>query len=170
MAEKKRQQQEDAPESTNAFRSEGPRIGTITSIAADGRVLVDFPGNSLGPVSARLTTSAKERLRDAPPVGRDVLLVFEGDDPCRPVIIDTLYSMIDEITDQPAHGIEGEAPEEVSVDRKRIVIDAEKEIVLRCGDASITLTSAGKVLIRGNYLLSRSAGANRIRGGSVQIN
>ncbi|NMC74697.1 MAG: DUF2345 domain-containing protein [Geobacteraceae bacterium] len=96
--------------------------------------------------------------------------MFEGRDPCRPVIIDTLYSIIDEITDQPADGIEGQAPEEVSVDRKRIVIDAEKEIVLRCGDASITLTSAGKVLIRGNYLLSRSAGANRIRGGSVQIN
>lgn len=170
MAEKERQQQAEALDSGNSCQSEGPRIGTITSIAADGRILVDFPGNSLGPVPARLTTSAKGRLRESSPVGRDVLLVFEGRDPCRPVIIDTLYSIIDEITDQPADGIEGQAPEEVSVDRKRIVIDAEKEIVLRCGDASITLTSAGKVLIRGNYLLSRSAGANRIRGGSVQIN
>ena len=29
---------------------------------------------------------------------------------------------------------------------------------------------AGKVLIRGAYLLSRSSGVNRIKGGSVQIN
>ena len=47
---------------------------------------------------------------------------------------------------------------------------AESEIVLRCGEASITLTRAGKVLIRGTYLLSRSSGVNRIKGGSVQIN
>ena len=35
---------------------------------------------------------------------------------------------------------------------------------------NIMLTRAGKVLIRGAYLLSRSSGANRIKGGSVQIN
>ena len=32
------------------------------------------------------------------------------------------------------------------------------------------LTRAGKVLIQGAYLLSRSTGVNRIKGGSVQIN
>lgn len=170
MAEKKKLHPESNPILSNSCHTGGPRIGTIASIAADGRMLVDFPDNSLGSVPARLTSSAKERLLQSPLVGRDVLLVFEDNDPCRPVIIDTLYSMIDEMTDQLTHVLEGQAPEEVTVDRKRIVIDAEKEIVLRCGDASITLTSAGKVLIRGNYLLSRSAGANRIKGGSVQIN
>ena len=49
-------------------------------------------------------------------------------------------------------------------------ITAEKEIVLKCGKASITLTKAGKVIIRGTYLLNRSSGVNRIKGGSVQIN
>ena len=44
------------------------------------------------------------------------------------------------------------------------------EIELRCGKASLILTRAGKVLIRGAYLLSRSSGVNRIKGGSVQIN
>ena len=50
------------------------------------------------------------------------------------------------------------------------MLTAEHEIVLRCGKASLTLTRAGKVLIRGTYLLSRSSGVNRIKGGSVQIN
>jgi len=44
------------------------------------------------------------------------------------------------------------------------------QLVLRCGRASITLTAAGKVLIEGAYVSSRSTGVNRIKGGSVQIN
>ena len=47
---------------------------------------------------------------------------------------------------------------------------ADREITLRCGKASITLTGAGKLLLHGAYLLSRSLGVNRIKGGSVQIN
>ena len=55
-------------------------------------------------------------------------------------------------------------------DDEKLILTAEKEIVLRCGLASITLTRAGKVILRGAYLLSRSSGVNRIKGGSVQIN
>ena len=51
----------------------------------------------------------------------------------------------------------------MTADGKRVTVSADQEIVLKCGDASITLTAAGKVLIRGAYLLSRSSGANRIK-------
>ena len=40
----------------------------------------------------------------------------------------------------------------------------------RSPEASITLTRAGKVLIQGSYVSSRSTGVNRIKGGSVQLN
>jgi hypothetical protein len=43
-------------------------------------------------------------------------------------------------------------------------------LVLRCGKARITLTRAGKVLVEGTYISSRSSGVNRIRGGSVHLN
>jgi hypothetical protein len=59
---------------------------------------------------------------------------------------------------------------EASVDGERLEFTASREMVFRCGEASITLTRAGKVLIQGCYLLSRSSGVNRIKGGSVQIN
>jgi hypothetical protein len=59
---------------------------------------------------------------------------------------------------------------EADVDGERLVLSAEREIVLRCGRSSITLTRAGKILIKGAYLLTRSSGVNRIKGGSVQIN
>ncbi|MDX2148819.1 MAG: hypothetical protein SFZ23_14995 [Planctomycetota bacterium] len=61
-------------------------------------------------------------------------------------------------------------PFEVHADDERVSLTARNEISIRCGRASITLTRAGKVLIKGAYVLSRSTGANRIKGGSVQIN
>jgi len=56
------------------------------------------------------------------------------------------------------------------VDDQRVELTAEREIVLRCGDASITLTRAGKVIIKGAYILSRSSGYNKIKGAAVDIN
>ena len=58
----------------------------------------------------------------------------------------------------------------VVIDGEQLTVTADREIVLRCGEASITLTRAGKVIIRGAYVVSRSSGANRIKGACVQIN
>jgi len=59
---------------------------------------------------------------------------------------------------------------EAKVDGKKVTLTGEDEVTLKCGKASITLTKAGKVLIKGEYVLSRSSGVNRIKGGAVQIN
>jgi len=56
------------------------------------------------------------------------------------------------------------------VDGERVVMQADRELELRCGDASIVLTRAGKVLIKGNFVLTRSRGANKIKGAYVDIN
>jgi hypothetical protein len=59
---------------------------------------------------------------------------------------------------------------ELENDGERLIVTAKTQLVLRCGKASITLTNAGKVLIEGAYVSSRSTGVNRINGGSVQLN
>jgi hypothetical protein len=59
---------------------------------------------------------------------------------------------------------------EITADGERMLVTAKDQLVLRCGKASITLTKAGKVLIEGAYVSSRSSGVNRIKGGSVQLN
>jgi len=56
----------------------------------------------------------------------------------------------------------GPAPRpDALLDGQRLELTAERDIVLRCGAASITLTREGKILIEGTYLLSRSRGVNR---------
>jgi hypothetical protein len=60
--------------------------------------------------------------------------------------------------------------DDVTVDGKRIVLEGREEVVIQCGEAGVTLTRAGEILIRGNYLLNRSSGVNRIMGGSVPRN
>jgi hypothetical protein len=150
---------------------EGMRVGKIVAVNKAGEVFVDFPGSTNNAVKARFTGSLNlNKLRAAASGRRDILIVFENSDPDLPIIIDTMHSMLDEVTETTAVVLEGEKPEDIMVDGRRITFDAQDEIVLRCGKSSITLTKAGKVLIRGAYLLSHSSGLNRIKGGSVQIN
>lgn len=91
-------------------------------------------------------------------VGRDVLLAFPDGDTAHPVVLGVLQ------------GDPAQSPVLVQADGSRVAVRAGEELVLECGKASITLTRAGKILIRGAYVLSRSSGVNRIKGGSVQIN
>lgn len=58
----------------------------------------------------------------------------------------------------------------VEADGRKISVDAAQQLVLRSGKASITLTAAGEVIIRGEYVLTRSTGVNQIKGASIQIN
>jgi hypothetical protein len=150
-------------------KAEGVTIGSILRIDADGSVWVDFAGNPAGPVRARLASTMADRLRSMPS-GADltVVLVFENNDASRPVVLDAIC---DRVADTPLPAsVDSSEVDDVRVDGQRVTFDAKKEIVLRCGKSSITLTRAGKVLIRGAYLLNRSSGVNRIKGGSVQIN
>ncbi|UCC71421.1 MAG: hypothetical protein JSV86_13625 [Gemmatimonadota bacterium] len=56
-----------------------------------------------------------------------------------------------------------EAPDE-------LVVEARKNLVLKCGDGSITIRADGKILIKGKDLVSHARRVNRIKGGSVAIN
>jgi hypothetical protein len=152
-------------------RIEGVRVGTIVKVDETGEVLVDFPGNPEGPVAARVTSAfAIKKLKRAVATRQEVLLAFENNDPGLPIIIDSLHNDVEQTTGSEAFALQTEDLDEILVDGKRVTFDAKEEIVLRCGKASMTLTRAGKVLIRGAYLLNRSSGVNRIKGASVQIN
>jgi len=112
-------------------------------------------------------------------IGRQVALLFASGDLRRPVIMGFIHNPLDELLENfslPVENIEASptphaaSQDVVKVDGRQVVIEGQEEVVLKCGEASITLTKAGKIVIRGKYLLSRASGVNRILGGSVQVN
>jgi len=143
-------------------------VGQLVGIDDSGVPMVDYPGNPAGaPLGAMCTARF-----DQGAIGRSAALLFADGDAAKPLIIGLIHSPLDEIVaaTQQGRGSNGLPNLDVQADGERVVLAANKEIVLKCGKASITLTRAGKVLLRGTYLLSRSSGVNRIKGGSVQLN
>lgn len=168
-------------------------IGEFLGFNAAGEPLVVYPGTEVALTALSTVVVTNEHS------GRQVALLFANGDTSKPVIMGLIYSpLMDilsnaEIVSDEEISLEkvnsSSSPEDVNadansnsdacktqesntayVDGDKVVIEGKEEIVLKCGEASITLTKAGKILIRGKYLLNRSSGVNRILGGSVQVN
>ncbi len=153
-------QRQRTPESKH--RIDGVVIGLLVGFDEGGSPLVAFPGyawsSSDSDAGTRTRTVTDLGVED---IGRELALMFENGDPAYPLVLGRMHRP----DGAPARG--GVIAE---TDGERLELRADQEIVLRCGRASITLTRAGKILLRGAYLLSRSSGVNRVKGGSVQIN
>ena len=139
----------------------GAVIGILIGFKDEGCTpLVLFPGQS----SSAAVAAASAIDVHGTHIGRQVVLIFENGDSRRPIIVGLLKStQAWPLPEQPGQV-------EVDADGERLIVSAREQLVLRCGKASITLTKAGKILIDGAYISSRSSGVNRIKGGSVQLN
>jgi hypothetical protein len=139
----------------------GVVTGVLIGFADDGRTpLVLFQGQ---PGQAALRAACTVDLQGQH-IGRQVALMFEHGEPRRPVVIGLLRGA----GEWPLAGPPGHV--EVDSDGERLIVSARQQLVLKCGKASITLTKAGKVLIRGTYVSNRSSGVVSIAGGAVKIN
>lgn len=155
-------------------RIEGVVVGWLGPVntASGAQVMV---ARGAEPIAARALVAVA-----AADEGREVALLFEAGDPTKPMIMGFIQRLAPVATaplvDTVTSADEGERDEgpmqamDVQADGERVVLSGKKEIVLQCGKASITLTRAGKILIRGAYVLTRSSGVNRILGGTVEIN
>jgi uncharacterized protein DUF6484 len=132
-----------------AIQLEAVTVGQLVGITEGGDLLVDFAANAQDkPIVARTTIHL-----GADDVGRDIVLVFENGDPTKPIVMGGLVTP------------------RTTVDVPSVLeFEAEDRVLLRCGEASITLTRAGKVIINGKYVSSSATGLNRIRGGAVHVN
>jgi hypothetical protein len=162
-------------------------IGSLSAFDDQGKPLVSHPLISNARPIPAITTQGLSHQH----LGRQVALMFVNGQLNQPIIVglihSPLYALLENMTvaTTPAENVDAdvvvfESPlpetekpdlsQTLRVDGKRVVIEGQEEITLSCGEASITLTKAGKILIRGTYLQSRSSGVNRILGGSVQVN
>jgi hypothetical protein len=124
-------------------------------------LVVGLPGLPHEIVAAQTTVPLLTRH-----IGRTLVILFEQGDARRPIVVGVIQ---DAQAGASSHALA--APHiSAQIDDQRIVLTAEREIVLRCGEASVTLTRAGKVVIKGTYVLSRSSGYNKIKGAAVDIN
>ena len=144
---------------------QGVHLGKLISVEKTGRVLVDYPDNPFGPLPARSTVRRLNRHGK-----REILLMFENGDPRLPIIIGVLQDQ--PIVTGPSQEVilDKKETKDIILDGERIVFDAKKEIVLRCGEGSVTIKTDGKIIIKGTNILSRSKGVNKIKGASVNIN
>jgi hypothetical protein len=135
------------------------RVGWLSGRDRRGQVLVDFEGNAAGPLPARSTVKVDARLlADAVRERRPAVLIFEGSDPSRPLLL----GLIQQLSETP--------PARVRNVGEPLVLESDEAVVLKCGPATITLTRDGQVTIRGSRIVSTAKGTHRIRGGAVQIN
>jgi len=235
-------------------RLSGSRIGAI--VAIEPGPIVDFPGNPLGPQRAKVAASlTAETMSAACSANLPVLLVFENDDPSRPVIIDVIVEhpaapstsktvpqevvyredadatartergdlatalarilcvedgvvMVEDVANagppllartaitlrnlkdlvvvlrfadgsavivgqvyqcvpmEPA-GADGA---DVVLKGSRVRIEADVELILTAGACRVRLDARGKAVTTADQIVSRARGANKVQGGSVQLN
>lgn len=125
--------------------------GEVVRRAADGELFVDHPRNMLGPLPARTLVEDVQQ-------GATVLLAFDEGNPSRPIILGVLYDRA-RTQSRTLH-----------LKASRILLEAQDELLMQCGEASFEARKDGKVQVKGRDVVSRAARTNKVRGATVLIN
>ena len=147
------------------FLETAPIIGRVLDLPENGYMLVKYgSGPSLrARMVAGLVGKKREQL-----IGQEVVLLFENNNPEKPIAIASLAPTGDFASALQAANLEDEV--QAKVDGETVLIQAKQKLELRVGKASIVIDANGKITIKGASLLSRSTGPIRIKGGHVDIN
>ncbi len=148
-----------------------PVTGRVVSINAVGKILVQYKNRPV--TEARIMSgSIRKELESNLRSSQQVLMVFEEGDPEKPIIIglmeEPLYQMVE--LEKSSVANEENSPTEAEIDGERMVLEATKEIVLKCGNSSITLTKEGRIVIKGIDIVSRALSVNKVKGSCVELN
>jgi hypothetical protein len=135
-------------------RIEGVVIGIFLGFGDDAPLVV-FPGNPQETaIQARSLTELSSDM-----IGAEVALLFQDGNPGRPLIVGRVV--------EPAR--KSSSPQIIR-DGETVRIVGKERIELRCGKATILMEKDGRITIRGTYVTSQASAANRIRGGSIDLN
>lgn len=152
-----------------ARHTDGIAIGVLDAFDASGKAVVSIIALGVSALSAPSLvplTSAN--------LGAQLALGFESGDTLRPIILGLILSAAHPTAvpqTKTSNQTDAETePLDLIVDGQHIVLQAEREIELRCGDAAIILSADGHIQLRGTYITSHASATQRILGGSVNVN
>jgi hypothetical protein len=164
----------------NELSSQGSLlIGKVTSINDNGNPLIAYnEATQVLPIEALTTVP----LNDSS-VGKDVAISFAQNQGGIPIVMGVIRRLLDDVISQQENTMPLAADDEntnllsaetgkpeIIVDGNKLELSAADEITLRCGKSSITLNKNGKILIKGEHMLNRTAGSYKIKSGSIQLN
>jgi len=169
-------------EQERSHLAQGLLIGKVIALSENGNPLIAFDEETKGVPVEALTTVAL----DVSSVGKDVAVSFAQNQGGMPIVMGVIRRLLDDVITQQqpeqvvapsvspeinlTSAIDRTNKPEVIVDGNKIELSAPEEITLRCGKASITLNKNGKILIKGEHVLNRMAGAFKVKSGSVHLN
>jgi hypothetical protein len=133
---------------------EAPKGGSLATVCGrvGDRLLVEHPAQGI--IEARTTLRfTRKALAAVIEARRQAVLVMCGD-------LAVVTGLLEPL---PTH-------EQVEGDDEELVLNSSKGVVLRCGEASVRLTPDGRVVVRGNDVVSRAKRRNQISGGTVRLN
>jgi hypothetical protein len=162
----------EAAEAQSGNRAAGVQLGRIVALALPDAVWVELePGQAGTRTRARVAMDCDvARLQRAVAQQEQAVLALENGDVSRPILLGIIAAPRNEMREV---GEPGKAPlltGQAEIDGERVHLRAQQEIVLQCGDASISLRRDGRVTIRGAYVETNARTTNRIKGGNVRIN
>lgn len=131
----------------------GCQLGRIVAIR-DGEIYVEMHGSGGQPQCAK-TAVILRNLSD------DVLVATPQNGP--PVIVGQVFN------DAPLERT-GSEDAEVVLRGNKVSIEATEAITLKAGGCEIHLDARGKATTTADQIVSRARGANKVQGGSVQLN
>lgn len=147
----------------------GAVVGKVVGFEG-GEARVIYPGGGDVPLRARsLAAFDDAALEEAARAGAEAVLLFEEGDPARPLLVGLLRSrspLVDALLVRPLPRKEAVA----RVDGRRVVIEGQEEVSLKCGEASLTLRRDGVAILKGVNVVTQAKRVNKVRGGKVQVN
>lgn len=135
-------------------RIEGVAIGLLMGFE-NKQPMVVFPSN----VKDHAIPARSLAVLNNEDISKEVALLFEDGDVTRPLIVGRIV--------EPA--LSEDVPSVIR-DGELVKVTATEQLELRCGKASIIMKKTGHITVRGTYVTSHASAANRIRGGSVNLN
>lgn len=161
------------------------QVARLAGTDSHGSPLIQLTPGAV-PLRARVALSGPLALDAAVTARAQVVVIFEEGDLTRPIVVACLEPAVSQSGAHPPvclHAVPPAPPEDApaareaapltmdaEIDGRRVQLMAQDELVLRCGEASITLRRNGKVIVRGAHVETHASGTNRIKGGQVRIN